>query len=515
MGNNAVKTIVMVMVLVVLSFIVGAQISDSVKGSTGAFALIAVVAVMFVMLLMGSKSWVLSFYVPVVMPFLPFQLEFVPPHYAITFLIGIYWVLMWMLGHARFKWHSLPILDIQIAILFLYMAVSFYRHPVTIKALGLDYDFVGGKDYVICIWATMHYVILSALPIKFEELLTVFKRVFYLSLGSGFYFAVRGMLGGGGAPGMNAEESSLGDTFMKTRFSFFSGVGSQLFFYVYCRWPLERILNSSARTGIALFGVLSILVSGWRTLLISMSLQVAYVSLLKREVHSVLMCACVCYAGLLGLSGSGVLLQMPEGMQRVVSIVPGMTISQSVRDSARDSSEIRKRMWKDALNPRTGLIKDYVWGDGYQASRAEQLRDATALMRGKRLDMQDYLSQNGQWHNAFITFLHRLGVIGLVIIQVLLLSTVVVVFQAFRALAKYEDGVFGIVQLLGVVPLAFGAYFMVFVVADVFFAYGTMLIAKLLYCHLRDQGRIEPLFMNRSYVPMIIREQEAGRGAAA
>lgn len=507
MGNNAVKTIIIVLVLVVLSFIVGAQVSDNVRDSAGAFFLIACVIGMFFMLWMGTNSWKLIFIVPLLMPFMPFQLEFVPPHMAMTCVIGIYWVAMRALGHAHFTWRTLPLLDWQIAIVFCYMAVGYYRHPVTVKVLGLDYDYVGGTDYIYCVWCILYYVILSSLPIRLHELLTLLKKVFFISLGIGFFFACKGM--SAGSEGSVGEHMSAEETLEKGRFGFFTSVGTKLLCWVYLHWPIQRILRHGTRMGMAVFGLLSVLVSGGRTNLITLSIPLAFIAMIKREFLFLLLSGCLVYMGLLGLSVSGALQEAPYGMQRVVSILPGLRISQEAEEDTKESSEIRKRMWKNALDPRTGLIKDYVWGDGYQSSLAMQERDKTARMRGVSLDQQKFMEQSGSWHNGWVSMIHRVGIIGLILLQVLMLSAVLILYQVACALIKIPDGIYGILPLLGILAPAFTSSFLVMRVLTVLMCFPSYALMKIFYCQLREKGLLEPLFPNQRYVPLMIREQEA------
>lgn len=510
MGNNTVKTIIIVMVLVVLSFIVGAQISDSMKGSAGAFALVAGVAVMFFLLLMGNSSWKLCFILPVFLPFMPFRIEFVPPLFAFTFCIGCYWLVMWGLRQSRFEWHSLPILDIQVALVFLYMLVSFYRHPVAVKALGLDYDFVGGREYFYCLFATSHYIILSSLPIRLEELLSLLKKMFFIGIGLGFYYAFKGMLRPGSGMDFveDAEHADAGDVLANGRFSYFAGVGANLLLYAYSRWPLTQLFRSVSRCGMLLFGSLAVLVSGWRTNLAILIVKLTFISFVKRELAALIFIGLFFYMGLLALSTGGVFYDAPFGMQRVLSILPGMQISEKAKEDANSSSEIRVRMWKNALNPRTGLIKDYVWGDGYQSSLSMMRRDQTAEMRGVRHDIQAKLQQQGLWHNGYVTFIHRLGFIGLIVFQVLMLSFVLINFQTAQALRKIENGVFGILPCLSLVGVSLTVSFLVLGPVDVFLGYHAMVLSKIQYCALSKRGLIPPLFVRYTYVPMIIREQQ-------
>lgn len=507
MGNGAVKTIVLLMALVVLSVIVGAQVSDSAQASVGAFATIGVCAALFGMLLLGSNCWHLIFLLP---PFI-YQVPGVagsgiPLSFLVVIAIGLYWTLMWVMGFVRFTWYSLPLLDSLVLILFFYMVVSFYRHPVAMNILGFDYDYVGAKDYAMCLSAMGCYVTYSFITWRLEPLLRCLKWTFYISFSFAVFNAFEGMLFPDSMIGV--EGMDAGEVLKNGRFSFFAAVGMSLLIVVYGGNSFRNIMASCWKLLAVLLGVASVMMSGWRSQMMLMVVNVSFLAIVKREL-AVLAAMGVCAYACLFLAGaSGTLEGAPYGLQRVLTAVPGIQVSQEAVRDAEGSSEIRIKMWKNALDPRTGLIKDYIWGDGFQISRASIKRDEVARMRNRFIDQQQYMERSGSWHNAWVTYLQRLGIVGLVLIQTFLLVCVVYALHVTRALLHLQNGVYALAIVTKFLGISFLSCVGVWTVSDVFGVFGSIALVKVLYCLLREHRLVTPMFSRRQYyIPLIIREQ--------
>lgn len=239
-------------------------------------------------------------------------------------------------------------------------------------------------------------------------------------------------------------------------------------------------------------------------------IQIAILAFLKKEVSVMVVCCSFLYAGVFALSATGSFEDAPYGMQRVLSSVPGVKVSAQADEDTTQSSAIRIRMWKNALDPRTGMIRDYIWGDGFQTSLASISRDNVARMRKGHLDQQEYMERRGSWHNGWITIIHRMGIMGLILIHVYYIVAFVCFFRVSRVLLKVKDGIYAYCSITGFLPLAFGSSFMVYTLVDHFRAVTSIALMKLLFCLLQEHALLPPLFSNRQYVPMIIREQAAG-----
>lgn len=507
MGNGAVKTIVLVMVLVVLSVLIGAQVSDDVNASIGAFLTIGSIVGFFMLLACGTSSWRLIFLLPPLAYLIPGLLVGdLPIQPLLGIGVGIYWLILWVMGYARFTWHSLPALDFFVLAIFIYMVVSFYRYPVAIAALGIDYDYVGGREYFYAFFVSVYYLVLSSLPLKLEEYIKCLKWAFFLSLTMAIYVAFRGIL----HPSAAVEEAGgAGEVLVSGRFSYFAAVGTTIALWVYGKYPMSKILFSLRNMSLLLLGCLGVILSGWRTYIVFLGVNVSFLALLKREILTLLVCVMGLYGSVLALGATGSLTDIPYGVQRVLTVVPGLNLSQKATADTKGSSDIRKKMWMRALDPRTGLIKDYIFGDGFQTSLSFMEREDTAFKRGIQRNQQEYLENHGAWHNGWVTYLHRLGIVGLVLLQLFLLLATVYFFQVSRVLLRMKDGIYVYLALVAFLNVSFTSSFLVWGVYKVFLAYTQIAPLKVLYCLMRDRGMLSPLFSRKHYVPLLIRDLEA------
>lgn len=513
MGDNAVKGVVTIMLLVILSVIIGVQISGGIKESLGAFAVIAAIIGGFFILLMGKRLWFILFLLPPFIRLIPIPiLSIFHPSQLLSFPVLIVWCLMWMLRQTNFKWRSLPVLDCACITLVMYMAISYYRHPTAINILGIDLDYVGGKEYAYCIMALVHYVTLSALPIQSSDLRKVLKWAFYCSLIMGFYGAFAGMFNlAGGVQSAEGTRESVLDTYSHGRFDYFTQIGAFIVTYFYARYPLRALISSFSRLLPALLGFTAILISGWRGSLVSISVNLFTLALAKRELLILFIGGIMTYGTLFGLSSLNAFVDAPYGMQRVVMLLPGMHVSSQAEEDTTSSSEIRKRMWRRAMDPHTGLIKDYIWGDGYQTSKSMLMRQTTAYLRTGYSDMQAILESHGDWHNGMVTYIHRLGYIGAVLIHLVLLIAAFYAIQVLRVLAGTPDGGYVAPYCLGFFAHLYASSFMTYTVLTLFYAFPSIACSKILYCMLRDEGKIQPFFRNERYIPLSIRELESSK----
>lgn len=510
MGNNAVKGVIIIMLLVIVSVVIGVQVSGSIRESMGAFFVIATVAISFAILLLGKQLWKMLFILPYFVAAIPFALPPIPWRSVISVPILVCWCIMWALRQVKMRWLSLPLLDFSFLLLLLYMAVSFYRHPVAITALGLDYEYVGGKEYFYAVIAMIEYVAISVMPIKYEELMKVLKWAFYCLIVTGLFRSFSAMFQIGAAPADATEESvNVAEAVLNTRFAYFVNTGMTVLCYLYARYPLSRLLTSIRSLILALLSVASVVVSGWRGNIVCIAVELSFISCAKRELSVLAICMLPFYALCLGLGSQGFFESAPFGVQRALMALPGMHVSAEIEKDTKDSSEIRVRMWKRAMDPRTGFIKDYVWGDGFQTSFSMLQRDSVALKRGVEADIQTRLESVGAWHNGWVTYIHRLGFVGLGMIQIFMLLAMYYTFMVIRSVAGTETGGYVTVMTLMYLPTALCSGFMVYTVPAVFIACSYIATTKLVYVLMKEQGLIKPLFRREQYVPMSIREIES------
>lgn len=414
MGNNGVKSIVLVAVLIVLSFLIGSQISGSRVVSVG---IVAASAGLFLLIYLGARSWWLLILAPVASAFLPIRVP-IPLPYILAPVFLVYWGLLNLMGHARFRWSSLWGMDFPIFLLVIYALINFYNHPSSFsmldELLGIDSEYISGKEYVFCLLGFIGYITVSLIPLKYEDTSRVIKWLFYLSLLSCLFSIAKKLLFHGSA---GDEEMDMAEQANSTRFTLLTPLGIFVASYVYAAHPFLKLIRKPFYVILALAACAGVVISGWRSKLIDFAVRIFALAALKREITLFVCLSGLAYGTLIFLSNEKLLNDLPFGMQRALCAVPGVHVREDVERTATTTSEWRVVMWGWALDARTGYIKDYVWGDGFGDNKAEMRRDLTASRRGQihEGDQKDF-ARRGLWHSGWISTMHRLGIVGLVIL---------------------------------------------------------------------------------------------------
>lgn len=501
MQNSVVKNVLAALILVVLCFIVGGQAAENAKSSLMIVA--AFVAGLFLIWL-GPRCWVLIFLMPPILQFfpLPGKLAELPIAFVICSGILCYWVLMWGMGYTKFKWRSMLLMDILIFAVFAYMVASYLRNPVSIQVLGLDVEYVGGKEYVWCIVATMYYIAVSCVPCSYDQVKKVFRWTVRLTVGCCIIGICHAVLFGGGV-------SAMAHGAVNSRFSLFAPLGSYCIYILYGTNPMSRILTSpSIIVGLCLSFV-AILFSGWRETLMYNCFVIAAISFVKREMWVMVLLGLMAYGGILLLSSEGIVKELPYGIQRSLSVAPGVEIDRDIRRETEHSSEWRIEMWRWAMDSRYNYIQDYTWGDGFGQSVDYLRRDITSLMRGEsRVGDQERFARSGTWHSGVITSIHRLGWVGLILISAVYIYSLIMMFRVSFALRNTE---LYLPVLFFVLPYAgeIGHFYIsAGTIPKFFLTYAFLAVIKLFYCVAKEEGIIQPMKWCNRYVPLVIQEHK-------
>lgn len=504
MGGGAVKTIVLLMVLVVLSVLVGAQVSDSMKESMGAFAIIAMICIAFGMLLMGAKSWYLLYLVPA---FLyqastdAFGIRHVPFMFAAAGAIFAYGILLWAMGYIRFRWRGFLGLDLLVVCVVLLMVWSFIQYPVSIQAFNPDAEYVGGSEYIWLIVSLLYYIALSAMSGHQGDILKLTRLSFYaLCAGCALnmmYYAVKIMRASGYGP---------------ERFSFFNIIAPALLFYVYCSAPFPKLISSPKKMIAGIAALIGIFLGGRREILLGTGEALIFSSFLKKELMFVVVSGILFYGAAVLLGGMHVWHRAPISIQRVMAVLPGVSVSQSVVRGTTGSSNTRLEIWALGMDPRTGLIKNYIYGDGFQTETASVRRKEIGFMRaGKRQHGKEWsrsLAESGNWHNGWLVTVHRLGLIGLVVVNLVFVCGLVMLAKVSNAYRTRKEYPFIMALCLPFAQSALSFVWGTQTLMHFFFDFYSLGLIKVLYCTAREEGRLRPLFLRERYVPMTIREIE-------
>ena len=505
MPGSIVRNVLVSLILVVLCIVIGAEAAESRTVALGIIC--ALVGVVF-MIWLGPRCWVLLYLVPPVMTLLPLpgKIAELPVSFLVSCVVLGYWIIMWGMGYVQFKWRSLKGMDFLVLLMLLYMVYSYSLHPVSMAIFGYDAENVGGKEYVWCLVATVYYIAISGIPCTYESLRKVLKWGVRLSLGAcllSIFLNLAGIRGG-------TDVTQLGDAAMNTRFTMFVRLSIYGIFFLYGCNPMLRVLTSAKLLIGCVLCVAGILISGWREVLMSNGFVITALAIVKRELWCMVLLGVCAYGALLYLSAEGIVEKFPFGVQRCLSVAPGIKISDEVEQDASHSSDWRVEMWRWALDPRTGYIHDYVWGDGFGQSVDYLRRETIAMMRGMvAYGDQDFFAETGTWHSGVITSIHRLGYVGLAIITIIYIYGIAMMFRVCMALKGtplYLPAIFFILPYAGE-PSLF--YISAGTIPKFFGTYISLATIKLLYCVGREQKMIVPLALQQRYVPQLIREQES------
>lgn len=502
MQNAIVKNVLACLILVVLCIVIGAEIAESKEVSFGIIA--ALVGGCF-MLWLGRRCWMLIFLVPPVMELIPLsgKLATIPVSYLVGLVVLVYWFVMWGMGYVRLRWRRMFVLDIAVLAIFLYMVCSFIRNPVSMAVFGWETDYVGGKEYVFCILAVLFYITVSCIPCPRDQVTSVLRWCVRLCMVACCLAIVMGLVGYVGG-GDDLQEAATGG-----RFGMFLQLGMYGIYLLYGQHPMSRVLFSPVLFLGCMFSCAGILLSGWREQMLGSAIITTALAHVKRELWCLILIFLAFYGVLLYLSKEEMMDNWPYGIQRSISILPGVEVSDEVERDANGSSDWRIVMWEWALDPRTGYIKDYVWGDGFGISVDFMRRETTALMRqGKRYNLREQFAATGVWHNGAITTIHRLGLVGLGLVTLVIFVTGVTILRtcyALRGTPLYLPALFLILPYVAQFVLF---YISAGTIVKFFNSFVYVAMTKFFYCEARESGLLIPLFTRQRYIPLAIQSHE-------
>ena len=166
---------------------------------------------------------------------------------------------------------------------------------------------------------------------------------------------------------------------------------------------------------VLLLALAAILAAGFRNVLLTAMVFFVLSAILHR-VWARMVLAFALSGLLLGclLVGQGRLYELPMAAQRTLSYLPGQW-SQTVIDDAENSSQGRFKWWRDVV--KYGLIKNWSVGDGFGANAADL---ALAAASGSNVE---FIFLAGGFHSGPLTTIRYVGIVGLILIYALMLST--------------------------------------------------------------------------------------------
>lgn len=507
MGNSGVKGIVLVAILVVLSFLIGSQISGD---KTVSFGIVGSSIGLFLLLYLGTKSWWVLFLLPVAASVLPLHLP-VKLQLLLSPCFLAYWALLSLMGYTKFEWKALWLMDILLLLIFIDTAIVFIHHPSSFllldQFLGMESELIGGKEYWTCLLGVTTYICVSLLPLKYKDCVKLLKYLFYFTLAVHVFKSARGIARPGASD--EGEGPDIADRAENSRFDMLLFVGIFGATYFYIERPFLQIIKKPTRLAALILSALFVVISGWRARIIQFAVQVFMLSVIKRELSLMVCIACAVYGSLLFLSNEHLLDDLPFGMQRSLAAIPGVHVRKDIEQNANGSSDWRVVMWHWALDARTGFIQDYTWGDGFTQNKADIQRDRVASMRGTLIaGNQQAFAKRGMWHSGWISTIHRLGIVGLVLLVLNQLCTLYYFFRlSFLLYRTDRRSCIHFLCVYGTTASGIPLYHLSAGTPGGFYGgIAEMAMIKLFYCCAREHfaGLIKA--NSGRYVPMMIQE---------
>ncbi len=498
MVAKIIKTTLLILILIVFGIVLGSYSSE---GSQVPILILAGLVGLFMLNWLGEKSWVLVFIAPPVLGYLPLgSLALIQPGYLLGLVVLGFWLLMWLTGRVQLRWRSLPLMDFFIAVILILFIASYIRYPVGIRAISLDTEFVGGKEYAECIVATLFYVVMSIIPVVYGDLKKTLRIAMWLSAAASIFMGMRVAQAVGGEAIIEGVQTS--------RFDLLGGPGMTIFMLIVVYYTPFQIATSLWRLGGVVMGSSMVLFAGFREQLGVLAVGFISAAVIHKQIVMLLIIAAFTYGSILLLSSEGVLRTFPYGMQRALYLLPGVEIEEEIKQNADHSEEWREEMWeKFAEDERTGYIKDYLWGDGFGLS-VDYLRLQT--VRTNRGDLKagelEFFARTGKWHSGKWYFIHRLGYVGLGILSVVGAYFAIMILKTMTIYKPYDIFPYAFFLVFLTIPSLFITFFSVGSATRIFDIYYSIALVKVLYCIARENGLGATFFASNEYVPIIFRD---------
>ena len=514
MGTGSLKTIVLLILLSVLAFAAGSMASE---GAKQALLPVGILMGVVTLLCLGKHCWVCAYAAAPILVALGVPAKIPVPHVVGSILL-VYWLIMYSLGHVKITWHKLPILDIAVFVFSAYFLFGWVRNPVTLELMrnpitDPDKMLVGGVEYIYCAFAVLFYIYISIVPMNFQILGRLLKSLFYICL---IFLVIRTITGlddgsmSAQEPGM---EMQLEEEMVGTRFVGFIGLGKVICNYLVCQYTFIAIVCSPWKLAMYLAGALGVALSGFRSYFLEVLLVMFFMQVIYRKVVSLIVLGIFAYGGLLLLGAVGAIQDLPYGARRVLTAVPGLEVGGKAARGAQGSLDWRYEMWGWALDPSTGYIKDYVWGDGYGLDVRKYKLRVVAVQRGTYISTNKDFAADGQWHSGWLTAIHRTGIVGLCLIFMLHVVYITCTVRVAMALRAVPNCGYMYYYIVPGIAASMMFYISAGTLWSIFVTYSQFVMTKVLTSLAIKDGLMQPMFQRKVYVPMMQREIEQAAAA--
>lgn len=498
MGSSIIRNIVGALVLIVLSFIIGIMAADSAKQA--ALIIIAAAAIIGI-IAMGKHVWITLFLLPPVFSLLP-KIGGMSLSFILFPTVLCYWLLLRLLGYVKFTWRKLIGADLFVFCFTILIGLAFYRKPASIDLINnlfnIETEFTTARAYPEFIASLILYICLSCIPFQKQVLLKLFKYYLILTLVISFTMGIFSMFG-----------TLSGDDAETSRYSMFRTFAEALFIVVYSGAPFAKLIVSPKAIFAIFISTAATVFSGFRSMLGQLGLIFIIISVIKRECYVIGISLAVGIVALGILNASDLVKTLPFAAQRALCAIPGLEVKSSIRRATDSSTNWRVEMWKWALDPRTGHIKDYVLGDSFGIEKSYQMRSKRAIMRGELRfgDAEDFAKRRAT-HSLFIDTLQSVGYLGFFVVYG---CTLYATFAMFKINTALRDTQFFIYSMFFTCRIAiYSVYFLLSTsglhsyISTLMF---TLAYLKIFHNIAVDEGKI---FKGKKakYVPMLIKQQQ-------
>lgn len=498
--NGDLFKITLISVIAILLAIVGGLVSAD--GDPVSIALAIAPFALAGLYMMKEKVWYLWILIPPL--FIPFSINSYAPLFAYSVVLPFY---LWnvMLRRSSLTWNSIPLLDTLIFLLFIHVAYVFLTHPFGLGINILE-DYYGGKGYIMFLQALLAYVCLSSLKTSSQELGKVLQWSIALILFFTLVQTARALLSPESAEGMAGNVGTeMNEDGRNSSFLAISTLVLQVLILKYSVWQMIKrpwwgLLAASACAGI--------LISGFRSTLAVILLLFFIVCLLYKRWFVSIVVPLLWLGMLMLLSSSKTLLELPFGIQRILSVLPFLEVNSQARENALASTEWRVEMWKWAFDDRERFIQDKVFGDGFARDinilKANIYEEAYHLTNNQQLSF----AWNGLWHSGPVSTIQTIGYVGLTLYFIISIIGMVYAWQVGRIYrySKYSLGILFVTAIYLTRPLGF---FFIFgestsITEDII----SLGIIKVLFSCAKREGLYVSIHMRREYVPLMIQQKK-------
>jgi hypothetical protein len=432
-------------------------------GQTGYLKIVAgLTIVTFVAAGLRQRAWVL---IPIGW-MLGGSCLWIPFHFSFrdvaVLLAACAYVSFRVLTHADVR-RSIHILDCILTLIVINTIIDFVHHPVGLQVFGSQV--IGGRGYVNVVLAVLAYRVIVRLPDSIRPVswipyfilagtavVTMFNIIVYVAPSTTPYVYMLY-----GAVDYSEYARSPLAVSPVTRVLGLRDFGYTLVLVLCALYPPKTLLNPlRVRFYLLIVGFVLVLISGFRSTLGGILAAVAISSLLHQGWRGVLT---TFLAGGLVLGtvtfGQGRLYELPPGVQRAFSFLPGRWSPLVVTDAER-SSQMRFDWWRQIV--KEGVIKDWVFGDGMGVAEKEfeNLSSRTTFLEWYQL--------TGGFHNGPLTTIRFAGLIGLVLFYTFMITAAIYAVKCARlcrGTSLEPAAIFLAIQLIWIpiyYTFVFGAY---------------------------------------------------------